>query len=372
MKLGINGWRIHGRRTGVGRYILNVVRHWTAEMCAGRFDQVTFYSPQPTNREEIPLPQNIEERVLASGLPMLVWENLRLGPAADDDVLFQPAYSIPLWRRGKTVVVSHDAAHELYPRLFPKSVRYFYAPLYRWSARHATFVISDSEAGKQDVARKMGIPLSKIRVVHLAPDNFFRRRPDDAILSQVRRQHLGSDVPFLLFVGKLSGRRSIPLLLEGFAGFKRATHLPHKLVVIGLNIHNIDVARLIKDLGIEDEVMYPGYISDEALNAFYHAATGLISPSIYETVCLPVMEAQAAGAAVICPDTAGMQEITGGHALLLPKPEVPEMTNAITKLAQDSALRRALIAKSLVHSQRFSWERCSAETLDVLEEVARC
>jgi len=38
MKLGINGWRIHGQRTGIGRYLFNVIRHWTADAVAGRFD----------------------------------------------------------------------------------------------------------------------------------------------------------------------------------------------------------------------------------------------------------------------------------------------------------------------------------------------
>jgi len=42
MKLGINGWRIHGQRTGVGRYLLNVVKNWTPEMVAGRFDEINF------------------------------------------------------------------------------------------------------------------------------------------------------------------------------------------------------------------------------------------------------------------------------------------------------------------------------------------
>nr|MBA2524503.1 hypothetical protein [Pyrinomonadaceae bacterium] len=64
MKLGINGWRIHGQRTGVGRYLLNVVKNWTPEMVAGRFDEINFYTPKPIDRMEISLPENFRERVL--------------------------------------------------------------------------------------------------------------------------------------------------------------------------------------------------------------------------------------------------------------------------------------------------------------------
>ncbi len=58
MKLGINGWRIHGQRTGVGRYLLNVIKNWTEEMVDGRFDEINFYTPKPIDHDEIPLPKN--------------------------------------------------------------------------------------------------------------------------------------------------------------------------------------------------------------------------------------------------------------------------------------------------------------------------
>jgi len=371
VKVGINGWRLQGRRTGVRRYLDNVLRYWTPEVCAGRFERLTLYRAQPSEVGDVSLPAAITERLLESRLPMLAWENLLLGPRAREDVLFQPSYSIPLIRHARTVVVSHDAVHELYPALFPKMVRYFYAPLYRWSARHATLVISDSQAGRQDVARTMGVPLSKIRVVQLAPEALFRQTPPEEVRLRILQKFLGREGPFFLFVGKLSGRRSISLLLEGFALFKRATRLPHRLVVIGLNIHDLDIERMLEELDIRAEVVYPGFISDAELNVFYHAAAGLISPSIYETACLPVMEAQAAGTVVICPDTDGMHEITGGHALLFPRPESPELARAIERLVLDGDLRCSLIEAGLEYSQQFSWERCSRETLDVLADAGQ-
>src|SRR5262249_7268681 len=101
VKLGINGWRIHGKRTGIGRYLLNILKYWTAEAIAGRFDEINFYTPQPINRDEIPLPENISVRVIGPNWRMVAWENLRMSPAAGDDVIFCPSYTIPLLRRGK-------------------------------------------------------------------------------------------------------------------------------------------------------------------------------------------------------------------------------------------------------------------------------
>jgi alpha-1,3-rhamnosyl/mannosyltransferase len=93
-------------------------------------------------------------------------------------------------------------------------------------------------------------------------------------------------------------------------------------------------------------------------------------PYIYEAVSLTALEAQATGTPVICTNTPGLRETTGGAAILMTKAEVPEMVEAMSRLAGDPALRRELAEKGLAHAQRFSWQRCSAETLAVLEEAA--
>ena len=372
MKLGINGWRIHGQRTGVGRYLLNIVKNWTPEMIGGRFDEINFYTPKPIDRNEIPLPSNIRERVLSPDMRMLVWENLRLGPTADDDIVFHPSFSRPLVARGKTVVSLHEASHYLYPKLFPKSVPLFYNRLYAWSGRHATLVIVGSEDSKIDVSRFCGVPLSRIRVAYMAPAEFFKPVKKDSQIDAVRKKHIGSaDTPFFLTVGKMSGRRNFPLLLEAFAEFKRRTKLPHKLLMVGLNIHNIDIAGLIEKLGIKNDVLNPGFVSDEELNLIYNAAEAFVSPSVYETICLPVMEAQAAGLPVICIDTPGMREATGDAALLLPQLEINDLVEAMARITEDKALSRELVENGLNYSKRFSWQKCAADVLAVLAEAAQ-
>ena len=369
MRLGINGWRVHGQRTGVGRYLLNVVRHWTEDALAG-WSRVTFYASRPLDRAEVPLPPNIDVKILGPALPMLVWENSRLGPSSHDDVLFCPSYSRPLVSRGATVVTTHDAVPQIHPELFPLSVRLFYNRLYGWSARHATLVVTDSEAARQDIAQYWHVPLERIRVVYLAPLDAFRPRRDAAMLAEGHQRAVGSSAPFFLFVGKIAGRRNLPCLLEAFALFKRRTAHPHCLLLVGLNPHQLDVAALSGRLGVSQDVRQCGYVSDDELNVLYNRAEALVMPSVYETVSLPVMEAQAAGAPTICIDTTGMREITGGAAGMVPRLEPEALVAAMIQMVEDRAFRDDIAARGLENSKRFSWIRCSHETLAVLREAA--
>jgi len=371
VKLAVNGWRIHGKLTGVGRYLFNVVRHWTAEAVDGRFDEVNFYTPKPINRWETPLPSNIQERVIGPDWRMLAWENLRLGPAAAADVLFCPSYSIPLRRRGRTVVTTHEATLALYPEMYPRVARMFNARLYGWSARHATRVITHTEAARQDIARAYRVPLAKIRVVPMAPADIFRPLLGDPRVAEARHRYLASSAPFFLFVGKLTARRNVPKLMEAFAHLKRTTALPHKLVVIGLNTTNLDLAALAGTLGIATHFSYVPYVSDDDLSLLYNAAEAFIMPYTYESVSLTALEAQACGTAVIIGDTPGLRETTGGAAALLPKAEVEEIAEGMARVASDPTLRRELADKGLKHARQFSWQRSAAETLSVLHEVAQ-
>jgi len=369
MKLGINGWRLCAPHTGVARYLLNVIRHWTAES-SSRFSEITIYTPRPLDRALVPLPPNIRERVLGPNWPMLVWENLRLGPAADDDVLFCPSFSRPLVARGRTVVATHDVVYHVRPELFPSSVRLFYRRLYDWSDRHAALVITDGEAVKRDIVEHCGIAAEKVRVTYLAPADCFVPLADRAEAEPARLRFVGADVPFFLFVGKMSGRRSLPPLLEGFAEFKRGTGLPHRLLLVGLNPHQLDLGALTGRLGIDDSVRYSGFVDDDDLNRLYNAAEAFVMPSVYETTSLPVMEAQATGAPVICIDSAGLREITDGAALMIARLEPALLAEAMARLAGDAGLRERLRRDGLVSARRFSWRRCAAETMAVLEAAA--
>jgi glycosyltransferase involved in cell wall biosynthesis len=193
---------------------------------------------------------------------------------------------------------------------------------------------------------------------------------DRAAAEPARLRCVGADVPFFLFVGKMSGRRSLPPLLEGFAEFKRRTGRPHRLLLVGLNPRQLDLAALTARLGIDDTVRYSGYVDDAELNHLYNAAEAFVMPSVYETTSLPVMEAQATGAPVICIDSDGMREITAGAALTIARLDPALLAGAMEQLAGDPALRARLRQDGLASARRFSWARCAAETMAVLEAAA--
>ena len=370
VKIGVNGWRIHGQRTGVGRYLLNIVRHWTPEILAARgIEEVNFYTPKPIDRAQIPLPAHFRIRVLQSNLPMLAWENLKLAPASHDDVVFHPSFTRPLFARGASVVTVHEANLAIFTQSFPLSARVFYLRLYRWCARHATLALVHNEAGKADVIRQYGVDPARMRAIALAADEIFHPGYPPDQIEAARQRFVGGTHPFFLFVGKLSGRRNVPRLIQAFGEFRRATALHYKLLVIGLNSGDLDIAALTAAANADGDVFHYPHISDADLCLLYGGAEAFIMPSSFETVSLPVMEAQASAAPVITIDTPGLRETTAGHALLLKQTETTDIRDGMIRIVREPDLRQRLAAQGFEHSRTYSWQRTSMETLTALVDA---
>ena len=371
MRLAVDGWRLHGPLTGIGRYASNVLRNWTEDAVGGRFDRITLYTPAPVDRSVYALPTTIEERVVGPHWPQLPWQNLRLARAArDDDVLFCPAYARPVVSRPTSVVTIFEATQKLFPEHYPWRVRLVNSPLYEHGAKRSALVITATETARHDIAKSYGVCEEKIRVVPLAPADVFRREVPDATAVQIATRFLASDRPYVLFLGKLTARRNAPLLVEAFAELKRRRDLPEALLVVGLNTTGVDLPALAGQHGIADSFRYVEHVADDELGPLVARATAFVMPYSYEALSLTALEAQASGTAVVTVDTPGLREQTGGHALFIERPELGQLVDAMERILGDDNLRRRLEEEGREHAAQFTWERCSRETLDVLAEAA--
>jgi glycosyltransferase involved in cell wall biosynthesis len=253
-----------------------------------------------------------------------------------------------------------------HPDQYPRHQRAFYNRLYLWSGRRSRVTIVDTEAARDDLVRLTRIPPERIRVVEMAAAEHFRPVADDS-----RGRLTGSLDPYFLFVGKTSGRRNVKAMFEAFAQLVRSSSLPHRLVLAGVFEHREALRALFSGIGILERTTICGFVSDDDLNLLYNGADALLMPSDYETVSLPVMEAQATGTPVICIDTPGMRDVTGGVGRFIPRMESMLLAEAMIELGGDEALRTRLSEQGLANARRFSWEKTSAQTLEVLLEAAR-
>jgi glycosyltransferase involved in cell wall biosynthesis len=316
MILGVNGIRLVGNRSGVARCIEAVLR-----CLAGMdhpFREIRVYTPGPIPAE-VCLPPGIKLVVLPSSLPPALWEQVTLPRAhGERDLLFCPSYVIPLAARCPTFVV-HHGSYEGYPQAFSWWTLNKARLAYSLSARRATVVTTVSEFSRQDMKRYYGIDPSRVQVVPEGVDTEIFRPVDDAgRLAQWRTDCLGSDVPYIAYVGKPTERRNLSPLIRAFAQLRRERGIPHKFLIAGADLPGTSPFRkVIAEEGIGGEVVVRGYVGHDEMPLVYNAASLFVYPSSYEGFGMPVLEAMACGTPVIALNNTAFPEFAGGVAHLL-------------------------------------------------------
>ena len=145
-------------------------------------------------------------------------------------------------------------------------------------------------------------------------------------------------------IGSLAGleeRKGHEFLLQAAAALKKdGVKLHYKIAGDGPSRHSLE--QQAARLGLQDEVSFLGFIADPA--EFLAQVDVLVMPSLYEGLGVAVLEAMAAGKAVIGTRVGGLpesivDEVTG---LLVPPRDAGALADAIAKLVRAPALAVAM------------------------------
>jgi glycosyltransferase involved in cell wall biosynthesis len=164
-------------------------------------------------------------------------------------------------------------------------------------------------------------------------------------------------------VGSLEPRKNHRRLLEAYA--RSGSRLP--LVLAGGKGWLMDD---FTGTGHPAGVTLTGYVSDSELEWLYRNCFGFVYPSLFEGFGMPVLEALALGAPVICSNTTSLPEVAGEAALLVDPLDAGAIAAAMVRLASGEIGREVLRTAGLRQARRFSWEASARKLLGVYEECA--
>ena len=239
------------------------------------------------------------------------------------------------------------------------------------SVRRASHILADSHNTAHDLHKEWRTPPARITVVQGGVDhNHFRPVTDPAQLDAVRAKYGIGDRPFILGLSSLQPRKNFVRLIEAYDQARKVGDLPHRLVIGGGKgwLYDAIFAKL-HGLGLEEDVLLPGFVAEADLPALYSAADFFTYPSLYEGFGLPILEAQACGAPVLTADNSCLPEAGGDAALYVQAEETRSIADGILRLTQDAELRQQLRQAGLLHAAQFSWERSARQLLAAYEKV---
>ena len=215
-----------------------------------------------------------------------------------------------------------SVVYDMIPFLFPSEEGYdpllmrYYRILEDLNARRCA--AGDLGINRADCSRMLGLPQGRAVNISGASDGrFFVPDPDDSIPEPSRKilLDLGIDRPFVFNVGGLDERKNSWRLLDAFAMLPERLRREYQFVLTFFITPTcrVEVIEYARRIGIIDQLILTGEISDEALRVLYQRCAAFVLPSLYEGFGLPLLEAMHCGALVIAGNNSSQVEVVGGR-----------------------------------------------------------
>jgi glycosyltransferase involved in cell wall biosynthesis len=295
------------------------------------------------------------------------------------EVYHSTNYMIPLacFPRGQVgkircIATIHDLIPLLFPSATPRALKTRLFPIYRRLmleiGARADRIIAVSEASRSDIVKHLNIPPERhdsVKVIYNGVSPIFVPRPaSEAVHDDPTRPRT------VLYVGRSDPYKNLPLLIESFSEARQKAPFPIQLKILGPpDPRYPEAGQRVKALGMEAAISWVGYQASSVLVKAYQDADVVVLPSRYEGFGLPVVEAMACGAPMLCSDIPVLKEIGGQAAFYTPLDNGPELANGILRVLTDNELRRNMIQFGFEQARQFTWTAAARQTIALYHEL---
>lgn len=288
-------------------------------------------------------------------------ELVRVASRAGVDLMHSLASTGPAWGSFRRVVTIHDLIYARFPEahagLRGRGMRVL-VPL---AARRSDRVIADSDYGREDLVRVLGIDRARIDVVPLGLGAVRRLTPPDEAQT---RERFGLGLRSVVL--SLSAKRPHKNLaaLIGALALIPQEHRP-LLVLPGYPTwHEQELRERAASAGVSEDVLFLGWLGEQDIEGLWALAGAFVFPSLYEGFGLPVLEAMERGVPVACSDASCLPEVAGDAALLFDPGDEQAIADAVETLLGDPDQAQRLRAAGTRRAALFTWERTARMTLE--------
>lgn len=280
-------------------------------------------------------------------------------------------FIVPPKVRGPIVNTVYDMVYAVCPETMSKS-NYSRLDLeLKRSCNMSDAIVTISQNSKREISQYLNINESKIYVASCAVDNkIYNTNINDENIKKLKQRY---NLPesFFLYLGTLEPRKNIKTLVKAYKIFNDKYQKENiKLVIAGRKGWMYEeIFEIVKQLRLESDIIFPGYISDEDVPDLYKASLAFVFPSIYEGFGMPPLEAMACGVPVITSNTSSMPEVVGHGGFMSDPYDAGNIAYFMAKLVFDNEVRQEKIKRGIVQADKFSWDESARVVLDIYKNI---
>ena len=237
---------------------------------------------------------------------------------------------------------------------------YSFLKMQKKVAPHIKNIITPSLNSLKDISRDFKCNSNSMNVIHngLDVDIFIP-------YSNIKRDQLrlittaSADVPL----------KGLDYTLEALSILKKE-FCEINLVVIGKLKQEGHTSRLIKRLGLENNIQFKTNLTKKEIAEEYACSSIAIVSSLYEGFGYPVIEAMSCSVPLIAANTSSIPELVGDYATLIPSRDSTSLAKSIKLVISDYEKYKNIAEKGRLHVlDNFSWTKITEEYESVIYKI---
>lgn len=377
MKIGIDA-RLYGlEHAGLGRYVMKLVDEILK--LDKKNDYVLFLNAAQAgnfkNKKRV--------KVVITNIPIYSFAEQIILPfifAKEKlDLLHIPHFNAPLLYPGKFILTIHDlikhdskgpetTTHHQGQYLFK---RLGYLLETNIISHRADRIIVPSTFVKEDVAKRLHVPLSKIVVTYEAASGTIREvtLKNDEKMNLLDKYQLSQ--PFVVYTGSVYPHKNVDILVSAIEKHNQEKEVDlHLALICSRSVFWDRLNKKIEQRNLSTWIKLLGFVDDEDVSKLYSLALALVHPSKMEGFGLTGLEAMSVGLPVISSNASCLPEVYGDAALYFNPSDVNDLVSCLETIIKDQDLRDGMAERGYLQAEKYSWKKMAKETLTVYKQAS--
>ena len=234
------------------------------------------------------------------------------------------------------------------------------------ASRYFDYSLADSNYNKSELnelkyKNTMTLPI-------LIPFEDYKKDPDKKII----KKYLDGKKN-ILFVGRIAPNKAQEDVVKSFYYYKKYVNKDSRLILVG-NDNGFEnysdlLKKLVKKLGLENDVVFPGHIKFEEILAFYKVADLFLCMSEHEGFCVPLVESMFFEVPILAYNSSAIKDTLGNSGVIVNKKDYFLISELMNYILSDENVKKEIIKNQNKRLEDFKLEKVEKQLLEFIKRI---
>ena len=269
----------------------------------------------------------------------------------------------------KKVIKYHNITPEKYLKKYNKFlsnlVKYGREGL-KYASKYMDYALSDSTYNKIELD-ELGYKNAEVIPI-LIPFEDYKKTPDNKIIEKYNDGKKN-----ILFVGRIVPNKAQEDIIKSFYYYKKYIDNNSRLIFVGSDngFENYSglLKKLVKELHIENDVLFTGHIKFEEILAFYKIASLFLCMSEHEGFCVPLVESMFFKVPILAYNSSAIKDTLGNSGIVVNKKDYFLISELMDLILSDDSFKERIIKNQSKRLEDFKNEKIENQLIKFIEKI---